>query len=208
MKGKFIVIEGGDGAGKDTQIDLLKQKLGEEKFLFVKDPGSTDVGMKLRELLLFNNSVTKRTELLLYLAARVQLMEERIQPALLKGTHVISNRFDLSTFAYQIYGRDRKEHLTFVQELSEYALSGTKPDLVIYLDCPPEEGLKRLMEEGERMDKFEKEKIEFHKRVHEGYRKHLPEYNHVIIDATKSIGEVYKEVETAIHTLHRGAQID
>lgn len=198
MRGKFIVIEGGDGAGKDTQIELLKKEFGEGAFLFVKDPGSTDIGQKIREIVLYEREVTRTTELLLYLAARVQLVEEKIQPALSEGIHVISNRFDLSTIAYQIYGRERRDMFDLVEGMSDFALGATQPDFVVYLDCPPEIGLKRTLESDEKLDKFEDEQIDFHKRVHKGYKKHVSKYNHVVIDATQPAEQVFKEVLEAI----------
>ena len=100
--GTFIVFEGGDGAGKDTQIELLHTKFDPARFVFVRDPGSTEIGQKLREIVLHDKRIARTAELLIYLAARVQLAEEKIRPALERGINVISNRFDLSTIAYQI----------------------------------------------------------------------------------------------------------
>ena len=201
MKGKFIVIEGGDGAGKDTQIELLKKELGEGKFLFVKDPGSTDVGLKLREIVLYGDAVAEKTELLLYLAARVQLAEEKIVPALKEGIHVISNRFDLSTIAYQIYGRKRQDMKEFVEGLSSFALSEAKPDFVVYLDCPVDIGLRRVLKSGEAVDKFENEKLDFHKRVREGYAEALKQYDHTVIDATLPVDRVFVQVVRAVREI-------
>jgi dTMP kinase len=200
-RGKFIVIEGGDGAGKDTQIDLLKGNLPEEKFLFVRDPGSTEIGLALREIVLHNKQVSRPAELLMYLASRVQLAEEKIKPALERGIHVISNRFDLSTIAYQIYGRERHDLLEFVKQLSNFALGGLRPDLVILLDCPPSVGLARIAEKEH--DRFESEKLAFHERVYEGYRKHIGDYSHKSIDATRTPEDVHKEVLEAVTKLTR-----
>ena len=198
-EGKFIVIEGGDGAGKGTQIALLKKELGEEKYLFVRDPGSTDIGKKIREIVLHDERVSRPTELLMYLAARVQLAEEIIKPTLEKGVHVISHRFDLSTIAYQIYGRERLDLLQFVQQMSEYALGGLVPDLVVFLDCPPEEGIRRVLEMSTTPDRFEREKIAFHQRVYGGYKKHITDYpRNITVDALQKEDEVLKEVLNAI----------
>lgn len=198
MRGKFIVIEGGDGAGKDTQIHLLKTELGEERFVFVKDPGSTDIGQQLREIVLHNDHVSRSAELLIYLAARAQMVDEKIVPALNAGKHVISNRFSQSTVAYQIYGRERTAKYDTIKIMSEFAVGEAHPDLVIYLDCPPQLGLERVKRGEETIDRFEREKIAFHERVREGYRAHLAEYDHVIIDATKPIEEVFVGVCAAI----------
>jgi len=197
-RGKFIVIEGGDGAGKDTQIALLRKDVDPERFVFVKDPGGTEIGEKLREIILYRDDVSKKAEFFLYLASRAQLTAEVIEPALQDGKHVVANRFDLSTIAYQIYGRQRLDDIEFVSKVSNYAFGSTRPDLVIYLDCPAEEGLRRTHDSGEKLDRLEKEKLAFHERVREGYKKHLPEYNHVTIDALKSIDDVYQEVKSAV----------
>jgi dTMP kinase len=197
-QGRFIVFEGGDGSGKDTQVALLQmhvEKKGmKEQFLFVRDPGSTEIGTRLREIVLHDRRVSRTAELLMYLAARVQLAEERIRPALEKGMTVVSNRFDLSTIAYQIYGRERLELLTFVKQMSEYALGGIRPDTVVLLDCLPEIALRRAAEAGE-LDRFEAEKLAFHERVRAGYHAHIGEYpEHFIIDATHSIEDIHSEV--------------
>jgi dTMP kinase len=193
-RGRFIVLEGGDGAGKDTQIDLLKKHLGETECVFVRDPGSTEIGTKLREIVLHDKRVSRTAELLMYLAARVQLAEEKVRPAIEAGKTVISNRFDLSTIAYQIYGRERLELLSFVKQMSEYALGGVRPDVVILLDCPPEVGLRRAAHAGD-LDRFEQEKLAFHERVRAGYHAHIHEYpEHHIMDATQSAEEVHAEI--------------
>jgi dTMP kinase len=200
--GRFVVLEGGDGAGKDTQIELLRTHLArlgrDTEFVFVRDPGSTDIGVKLREIVLHDKHVSRTAELLMYLAARVQLVEEKIRPALAAGKSVVSNRFDLSTIAYQIYGRERRELLPFVKQMSEYALGGIRPDVLIYLDCPPDIGLIRAKQAGD-PDRFEEEKIQFHERVREGYLAHLHEYpEHYSIDATQSVETVHHGVLRAL----------
>lgn len=198
MPGKFIVIEGGDGAGKDTQIALLKKEFGEEHFFFVKDPGSTDIGTEIRQIVLHNELVAKDTELLLLLAARAQMVAEKIIPALEAGKHVISNRFSQSTIAYQIHGRERTDMYDTVKVMSDFACGGLRPDLLVYLDCPPETGLERVRQTEETIDRFEREKIAFHERVRRGYLEHLAEYTHVNIDALLPIDTVFKRVKEAI----------
>ncbi len=198
LSGKFIVFEGGDGAGKDTQIAMLQKVVDPAGYLFVRDPGSTDIGLALRAILLHDKRVTPRAELLMYLAARVQLVEEKIKPALKEGKTVVSNRFDLSTIAYQIYGRERMELLPFLMELSRYALGGISPDVVIFLDVPPEIGLKRAAQVGA-PDRMEEEKLAFHERVRRGYQEHIGDYkNQHTIDATTDVAEVHKEVLKAL----------
>jgi dTMP kinase len=203
MKRRFIVFEGGDGAGKDTQIAMLEKYLVEkgvrEQYVFVRDPGSTEIGTQLREIVLHDARVSRTAELLMYLAARVQLAHERIRPALEAGKVVVSNRFDLSTIAYQIYGRERLELLTFVKQMSEYALGGIRPDTVLLLDCPPDVGLRRAKAAGE-LDRFEEEKLSFHERVRQGYHAHIAEYpEHHIIDATVDVHLVHEQVLNLLH---------
>lgn len=198
MRGKFIVFEGGDGAGKDTQIDLLKARVSEDQYLFVRDPGSTDIGEQLRAIVLHDRRVAKTTELLTYLAARAQLVDEKIRPALLRGQNVVAHRFDLSTIAYQIYGRERQTLLPFLKELSNFALGDARPDVVFFFDIDPAEGLRRARQVGE-PDRLEAEQLAFHERVREGYRTHIADYpEHYVIDATASIESVHLEVLKAL----------
>ncbi len=198
MRGRFIVLEGGDGAGKDTQLALLEGLLPKEEYLFVRDPGSTDIGEQLRRIVLHDERVAKTTELLTYLAARAQLVDERIKPALDAGISVIAHRFDLSTIAYQIYGRQRKDLLSFLRQLSDFALGGVRPDVVIYLDIDPREGLRRARQVGE-PDRMEAEAMAFHERVREGYRAHIHDYpESYVIDASAPIIEVHTRVRAAL----------
>src|SRR3989344_8984624 len=99
QRGIFVVIEGGDGAGKDTQVELLKKKFG-DTFLFAREPGGTDIGMRIREILQHGENVVDETELLLFLASRAQLVRQGILPELLRGGDVLLNRFDPSPLAY------------------------------------------------------------------------------------------------------------
>ena len=196
-RGRFIVFEGGDGAGKDTQIDLLRSKVNQDEYVFVRDPGSTEIGEQLRKIVLFDSRVSKPTEMLMYLAIRAQMVHEIVKPALEAGKTVISNRFDLSTIAYQVYGRERQQLLGFVREVSAFANEGIDPDHIIFLDCPPKVGIERTMAT-KSIDRFEEEKIAFHERVIEGYKKHIGDYPHVIIDATRTIDEVHSDVMKAL----------
>lgn len=182
-RGKFIVFEGGDGAGKDTQVNLLKERFSADDVVFTREPGGTGMGKKIRELLLNKDSsdILPKTELLLYYADRAQHIDEVIAPALSAGKHVISNRFALSTIAYQIYGRERMEYLDFLLALDQHVIDTYTPDLYIFLDVDPREGLRRVGKRGEKKDRMEKEAREFHDRVREGYLKHLKRHNHFII---------------------------
>lgn len=202
MRGKFVVIEGGDGAGKDTQIELLKQAIGEGGIIYTRDPGGTAIGLKLREVLQYGENVAQQTEMLLFLASRAQLVQEVIMPSLEKGAHVISNRFDPSTIAYQIYGRERQHLASLVKAVSAYANIDAIPDLVVLLDVSPEVGLERIKQRREKESRFEKEELAFHERVREGYRAAVKDYPRVeVIDADKSVEEVHAEVLAAVKSV-------
>lgn len=198
-RGKFIVIEGGDGAGKDTQIELLQKEFSGDAFVYTRDPGGTVLGSRLREIVQYDKTVAKETELLLFLASRAQLAHELILPSLAKGLHVISNRFELSTFAYQIYGRQRLELKEFVERASSFARGEAVPDLVVLLDLAPEVGLARAGNRGEVVTRFEQEALDFHTRVREGYLAAAAQFPHVrIVDANRSVEEVFTDVRRAV----------
>lgn len=198
-RGKFIVIEGGEGAGKDATIDLLKRDLEGSDIVWVKDPGNTLLGGQLRELVQHGEHLAKEAELFLFLAARAQLVHEIIGPALSSGRHVVSNRFDPSTMAYQVYGRERMELKDTLVHMSQVARGSAVPDLVVLLDVPPEEGLRRAAERKEKTTRFEAEEIAFHKRVREGYLAHLGDYKRgVRIDASRPLREVYEDVRREV----------
>jgi len=165
----FITFEGPEGSGKSTQAEQLKVYLegkGQE-VLLTREPGGTHLGKNLRELLLNpNNSLDAMTESFLFAADRSEHVNKVIKPALAEGKIVISDRYLDSTIAYQIGGRRLPED--FIRYLNMVATQGTWPDLTILLDVSSEEGLKRARKKGE-ADRFEKEQLEFHRRVRERY---------------------------------------
>jgi dTMP kinase len=168
-RGKLITFEGGEGAGKGTQLELLYTLLDDRriKYLPIREPGGTSVGEEVREILLnpANTQLSDIAELLLYEVARAQLLAEVIQPALEGGTLVICDRFYDSTTAYQGFGRGLP--LETVLALNQIATNGLRPDLTIYLDLCPEEGLSRATKNG--ADRIELEGLSFHERVREGF---------------------------------------
>ncbi len=171
MNSVFITMEGPDGAGKSTQIELLSQYLQTRGYdvVLTREPGGTDISEAIREVIL-NKEYTKMghmTELLLYAAARAQLVEEVIKPALLSGKAVICDRFVDSSAVYQGLGRELG--VDKVYGINEYALAGISPDLTIFIDLEAEEGLKRKKDQSE-LDRMEMESLAFHQRVVEGYR--------------------------------------
>ena len=169
-RGKFISIEGVEGAGKSTNIEAIKQYLvGKEiDFVVTREPGGTVLAEKIRRLLLHvsDDAPAELTELLLIFAARAQHIEKVIQPALENGRSVICDRFTDATYAYQGGGRGLKTSV--IVELESMVQGELRPDLTIILDLDPEAGLVRAKERGE-LDRFETEKDEFFKKVRSAY---------------------------------------
>ncbi len=172
-RGLFITFEGIDGCGKTTQAELLCRRLEDAgcDVVFVRDPGGTRISERIRELLLDRQlrEMAPVTELLLYEAARAQLVAEQIQPALDAGKIVVSDRFFDSTTAYQGHGRGID--LALISKANELGSLGLKPDLTFLIDVPVEEGARRLHKLGSERDRLESEDRQFQERVREGYLK-------------------------------------
>jgi dTMP kinase len=170
MKGKFITFEGSEGCGKSTQSKLLYQYLKRKGFkvVYLREPGGTKVSEKLRKILLDskNDSMAPMAEMLLYMAARAQIVHEVIVPALKNGSIVICDRFLDSTIAYQGYGLG--VDIKLIKCVGEMATSGIKPDFTIFLDLPLKKGLKHRRQS---KDRIEKRSLAYHSRVLEGYLK-------------------------------------
>ncbi len=198
-KGYFITFEGGEGSGKSTQIkrtvDFLKEK-GRE-VVVLREPGATRISEAIRDIIL-NKEFTEmspNTELLLYLSARAQIVNEEIIPALKAGKVVICDRFEDSTWAYQGYGRGIS--LKTIDSVSKLIVRGSlKPNLTFLLDIDPVKGMRR----GGRHDRMEKQSMAFHKKVREGFldiaRKNPRRC--VMIDASQPLGQVTKKVREVL----------
>lgn len=201
MKGYFITVEGLDGCGKTTQLNNIAdyfEKKGREVIL-TREPGGTKLGEKIREILLDvdNTGMNSVAELMLYAAARAQIVSELIIPAVEQGKIVICDRFVDSSIAYQGYGR--KLGAKIVEGINSYALQGCKPDITFFFDVSPQEIAKRKTMK-EKPDRLEAEKIDFHERVYNGYLK-LAEANKeriVVIDARQEIDEIFKDVKSCL----------
>lgn len=193
--GTFIVFEGGEGSGKDTQIEILKDKLSGEA-VYTREPGGTEVAEQIRDLLLGGDTqMSPKTELSLFCGARADHVEKVIGPSLESGKAVVCNRFDLSTFAYQIYGREQIEYKNYLQEMNEYVVGTYQPDAYIYLELSTEEGLKRVGRRAEDDNRIDQEKLEFHKRVQHGYRQLADERDSCFtVDGEQSVEEVADDV--------------
>jgi len=207
--GLFITFEGGDGAGKSTQIDLLADHLRSRgcEVLLTREPGGTKISEKIRGVLLDpeNREMAPVTEMMLYAAARAQLVAEVIKPALSEGKVVICDRFLDSSLAYQSYGRDLGDA---VLEVNQYAIDGCMPDVTIYLRVDPQTGRQRIQTRDQ--DRIESESERFHDRVHEGYEQLCLRYPDRItaIDAGGTIEEISQaireEVTGKINDISRG----
>ena len=196
MVGKFITIEGCDGSGKTTQSQLLEKYLRVKQVpcLFTREPGGTEISEQIRKIILNkeNENMNWRTEALLYAASRAQLVGEKIVPALHKGLHVVCDRYIDSTLAYQGYGRGLS--LEELKRINYFAAGGLKPDVTFLLDIDPEETFQRKARQEK--DRLEKEKIEFHQKVRNGYLElaRLEPERFKIIKATQSIEEIHREI--------------
>jgi dTMP kinase len=169
QRGALVVLEGGEGVGKSTQIASLSQRLVALglSHLTVREPGSTPAGDAIRHVLLRRElQVGARTEALLFMAARAQLVDDVIRPALDAGRIVLADRFFLSTYAYQIAGRGLDE--SDVRHVNGFATMGVRPDLTVLLTLPPGEGLRRISARGPR-DRIEGSGDAFHRRVESAF---------------------------------------
>ena len=171
VKGCFVVLEGGEGAGKSTQVALLAQWLRDRGVpcTLAREPGSTGVGEAIREVVLARTDLEMpaESELLLILAARAAFVREVVRPALARGEVVVADRFDLSTLAYQGYGRGLD--LARVRAAMEVATGDLRPDLYLVLDVPVEEGVARRRTAGGSADRIEGAGADFLGAVRDGY---------------------------------------
>lgn len=204
-QGTFIVFEGGEGSGKDTQIARLKELYSNRSdIVFTREPGGTNIGEQIRGLLMSHNTsnMDVQAELLLFLAARAQLIGEVIAPALSKGQNVICNRYGLSTIAYQIYGRKRSAYMEFLNQLNRFVVASHIPDACILLNVTPAIGIERTKNRAGTATRFDTESLAFHERVREGYKKHAGEFGTpYVIDADKSVEVVWKEVKEVVQSI-------
>lgn len=195
MKGLFITLEGPDGSGKSTIIKLIDDYLSNKgiDFIMTREPGGTSIGEDIRHIVLDNENTQmgKETEALLYAASRAQHVHEKIIPALDEGKLVLSDRFVLSSLAYQGVGRNLG--IENVKKINDFALGGLYPDLILFFHIDPEITLKRKIK-GSGGDRLEKEGTDFHNRVYNGYMDLLNLYpeNIKLIDASQSKEEVLK----------------
>ena len=201
MAGKFIVIEGLEGAGKSTAhqcvVDALKE-LGIDDVVFTREPGGTPLAEKLRHLIKHETEepVTDKAELLMLYAARIQLVENVIKPALAQGKWVVGDRHDMSSQAYQGGGRQLEQRL--LQSLKENILGDFEPDLTLYLDIDPAVGLARARGRGE-LDRIEQQNLDFFHRTRARYLALVKDNpKAVIINAEQSVEQVQQDIRQAL----------
>lgn len=207
-RGRFITFEGPEGAGKTTIIRMIAEHFGD--CLVTREPGGIEIAEQIRRVILDcnNTAMDARTEALLYAAARRQHLVEKVKPALLEGKMVLCDRFVDSSLAYQGYARGLGIDEVF--GINRFAIDDMMPELTLYFDIEPELGLDRISKhKGREVNRLDLESLEFHRKVREGYHQLLEMFPNriVLIDASKSLEEVYeqaKHVITALLGHHRG----
>lgn len=202
MRGKFITFEGIDGAGKSSHVEWLAEQVRQQGHVVhvTREPGGTQLGEKLRELLL-NEAMHLETETLLMFAARREHLAQVIEPALSRGEWVVCDRFTDATFAYQGGGRglDRGK----LQQLEHWVHEEIQPDLTLLFDLPLDVARERIALASRVLDRFEQERADFHERVRQAY---IDRANHNpsrirVINAQRSIEDIRKSLEEIISSL-------
>ncbi|EGV51820.1 thymidylate kinase [Candidatus Endoriftia persephone str. Guaymas] len=196
-QGRFITVEGGEGAGKSSNLDFIRQQLEAQgkQVLFTREPGGTPLGEAIRELLLGHQhqGMAHDSELLLMFAARAEHLQQKILPALAQGTWVLCDRFTDASYAYQGSGRGLKT--ARIAQLEQFVQGDLRPDLTLLLDLPVEVGLARA---GQRSapDRFESEQQHFFQRVRQGYLQIAADQPERVrlIDASLPLAQVQQQI--------------
>lgn len=203
--GALIVFEGPEGSGKSTQLERLIKyfKKKKAKTILLREPGGTVISEKIRSIILdrAHTNMSEKTELLLYIACRAQIIEEKINKLLEDGYTILQDRFYLATIVYQGYARgiDRK----WIDELNKFALNGLKEDLTIIYDVTLAEAQKR-MKKRVKKDRLDEEAAEFHKKVRDGYLKEAKKIENCIVISTDNKDEDSVFKETLYHLERKG----
>ena len=203
-KGHFITLEGGDGSGKTTQIELLSDYLrgrGIDAYM-TREPGGTRLGEALRDIILHSSDpIDDKVELLLMFAARLQHITEVIKPRLASGQWVLSDRFTDATFAYQ--GGGRQVAIKDIEGLQIFVQGDFTSDKTILLDLPVEQGILRLTRRGEAHDRIEQQDLAFKRRVREAYLERYRQCRSriALVDASGTIAQVHQAIRTEVENM-------
>lgn len=198
----FITLEGPEGSGKTSQLPLLAEFLtaGGQRVTATREPGGTEIGNQVREVLtrMENAAMHPRTEILLFLAARAQLVEERIRPELARGGVVLCDRYADSTLAYQGYGHGLD--LDLLRTFLNFATGSLWPDLTVLLDIDAEAGLRRKKHSGGEWNRLDAYALAFHQRVRQGYLElaRLEPQRWVVIDASQPFDLVQQQIRQVV----------
>lgn len=203
MRGKFISLEGSEGAGKSTALDFIKGYFArtQREVVFTREPGGTEIAEEIRHVLLHRPSeeiMRPETELLLMFASRAQHVQACIEPALRAGRHVVSDRFIDASYAYQGGGRGINQQQ--IAMLDKLVVGDTYPDLTLLLDVPVEIGVLRTEKRGGQKDRIEKEQIDFFERVRQAYLLRAKEdpARIKIIDASQPLTVVQLQIQETL----------
>lgn len=207
MRARYLVFDGLDGSGKGAQLSLLEQRLEKiglkRKVVFTREPGGTEFAELIRNLVLdpLARKSTPFNNMLLFFAAREDLLHKLVIPALRAGHAVISDRGDSSTFAFQLYGEEHRQMLKSFEFLRDEVfglpeLRSSGPDLYIFFDLPPEVAYERRKADARERTHFDLQPVEYHERVRKGFQEFKRLFRkgrRVIVDANRPIGEVHEE---------------
>lgn len=203
--GKFITLEGTEGGGKSTNLKFIENWLVEHdiEVITTREPGGTNIGEKIRAILLDTNNteITAETELMLMFSARNQHIQEKIMPALEAGKWVVSDRFTDASYAYQ--GAARGIEYQRIAELEKWVLQGFHPDMTFVFDLSIDVGMKRVKSRGEKTDRFEQEQKDFFEKVRRSYlhrASQSPQY-YKVLDAGKPLNSVQQQIEQTLKEL-------
>ncbi len=200
-KGLFLVVDSGEGAGKTTQIKRAQDHFG-DLVMLTREPGGSPYAEEIRNLILKSPNADQadaKTLFALFWAARADHLKNTIVPALELGKVVICDRFDSSTFAYQIVAQGATELKEFFWQMRDFYLGGVRPDLYIYFDIDPKVGLVRKSRQGaEERNHFEDREITFHNSIKSGFKEFLSKVPHKVINAAWPVHEVWRDFRAAI----------
>jgi dTMP kinase len=200
-KGLFIVVDSGEGAGKTSQLNRAKDFFG-DSLVLTREPGGSPYAEEIRHIILKSphaGQADAKTLFALFWAARADHLKNTIIPALEAGKTVITDRFDSSTFAYQIIAQGATELKDFFWQMRDFYLGDLKPDLYIYFDIDPVVGLARKGKQGaEESNHFEAREIDFHNRLRDGYREFIKHVPHEVIDASQPIDKVWEAFKSVL----------